>query len=87
MFLHFNSGDGINEGFYSVEFDEGHVVRFQTAPGELSGFTIGDRRYRFKERMYVYDRKNCYFAVVNFEDPKAGFFSKGKWTLPDQMGG
>jgi len=37
--------------------------------------------------MYVYDPKNRFFSVLNFEDPEAGFFSKGKWTYPDQMGG
>ncbi len=85
MFLHLNSGDGINSGFYNVEFEDGHVIRFQTAPGELSGFTIGDRKYRFKDKMYAYDRKNSYFAVLNFDDPNSGFFSKSKWEHPDEM--
>ncbi len=28
-----NSGDGINEGFYRVIFDDGHEILFQTPPG------------------------------------------------------
>lgn len=79
VFLHLNSGDGVNQGFYSIVFDDGHVIKFQTAPGEVSGFTIGDRKYRFKDKMYVYDKKHSYFSVLNFEDPDAGFFSKSKW--------
>ncbi len=87
MFLHLNSADGVNAGYYTIEFDDGGKVMFQTAPGELSGFTVGERKYRFKGRMYVYDPGNCFFSVINFDDPDAGFFSKGKWTLPDQMSG
>ncbi len=33
VYLHLNSGDGVNEGYYSIVFDDGHVIRFQTAPG------------------------------------------------------
>lgn len=69
VFLHLNSGDGVNAGFYTIQFDDGGKIRFQTAPGEVSGFTIGDRKYRFKDKMYVYDPKNRFFSVLNFQDP------------------
>ncbi len=77
----------MNAGYYTIEFDDGGKIRFQTASGEVSGFTVGDRKYRFKDKMYVYDAKNSLFSVLKFDDPDAGFFSKGKWTFPDQMGG
>ncbi len=33
VYIHLNSGDGVNEGFYHIEFDDGTKVLFQTAPG------------------------------------------------------
>lgn len=87
VFLHLNSGDGVNLGFYTIEFDDGNIIKLQTAPGELSGLAIGDRKYRYKDRMYVYDAKNCLYSEILFEDPEAGFFSKGKWSHADQIGG
>jgi len=33
VYIHLNSGDGVNQGYYKVEFDDGNIFKFQTAPG------------------------------------------------------
>ena len=53
VYIHLNSGEGVNEGFYTVEFDNGDKIIFQTAPGEVSGLAVGDRKYRIKGKMIV----------------------------------
>lgn len=57
-----NSGDGINEGFYHVNFDDGHQIVFQTPPAEISGLAVGDRRFNFKNQGIYLDIKNLYFC-------------------------
>ena len=51
-----NSGEGINAGFYIIEFDDGQTVRFQTPPGELNGLTMGDRGFAIKGKGYCLDK-------------------------------
>jgi hypothetical protein len=41
MDLSINSGTGINEGIFTVKFDNGRKFHWTTAPGELSGLTYG----------------------------------------------
>lgn len=41
-------------------------MAYQTAPGEVSGLTVGDRKFRFKGKTYVIDAKNRLFCAVNF---------------------
>ena len=57
---------------------------FQTAPGEVSGLAVGDRKYRIKGKMIVLDPKNLLCSVINFED-ESGIFSNNKWKYIDQM--
>jgi hypothetical protein len=86
VYVHLNSGDGINEGFYTIEFDDGTKVIFQTCPGELSGLAVGDRKFKFKGKSYIVDPRHRLFCAINFED-ESGMFSKNKWQFSDQMDG
>lgn len=71
---------------YTIEFDDGEKVIFQTAPGEVSGLAVGDRKYRIKGKMIVIAAKSRYCCVINFEDD-SGMFSGKKWKYSDQMEG
>lgn len=84
VYIHLNSGQGINEGFYTVQFDDGGKIIFQTAPGEVSGFTIGARTFRFKGRTFVIDPKNRLYCDLNFQED-VGVFQKKKWEKEDQF--
>lgn len=86
VYVHLNSGEGVNEGLYTIEFDDGEKVFFQTAPGEVSGLAVGDRKYRIKGKMIVVSPRSRLCSVVNFEDD-SGFFSSKKWAYSDQMEG
>lgn len=44
MDLSINSGTGINEGIFTVVFENGRKFHFTTPPGELSGLTYGERK-------------------------------------------
>ncbi len=44
MDLSINSGTGINEGVFTVQFDNGRKFHFTTPAGQLSGLTYGDRK-------------------------------------------
>lgn len=66
VYVHLNSGEGVNEGFSTIEFDDGGRVVFQTAPGEVSGLAVGDRKFRFKGKTYIMDPKNRLFCAINF---------------------
>lgn len=68
VYVHLNSGEGVNEGFCTIQFDDGGKVVFQTAPGEVSGLAVGDRKFRFKGKTFVVDAKNRLFCAINFED-------------------
>ena len=59
---------------------------FQTAPGEISGLAVGDRKYRIKGRMIVLQPKSRLCSIIKFEDD-SGLFSSKKWTFSDQMEG
>jgi hypothetical protein len=50
MDLSLNSGTGINEGIFTVKFDNGRTFHFTTPAGELSGLTYGDRKLVFVEK-------------------------------------
>jgi hypothetical protein len=86
VYVHLNSGEGVNEGFCTIEFDDGGKVVFQTAPGEVSGLAVGDRKFRFKGKTFVMDAKNRLFCSIDFED-ESGLFSKKKWKFEDQIDG
>jgi hypothetical protein len=86
VYIHLNSGEGVNEGVYTIEFDDGQKVLFETAPGEVSGLAVGDRKYRIKGKMMVLDPQNRFCSVVSFED-ESGLFSAKKWHFSDQMEG
>ena len=45
----------------------------------MTGFSIGERKFSFKGKMHVLDKKNRLFGEIAFEDCKKGFFSKKKW--------
>lgn len=84
MFVHINSGEGVNQGFYHIEFDDGGTVLFQTPPGEVSGLAIGDRKYNIKGKSYIIDPKNQLFCTIAFED-ESSIFSQNRWQFSDQM--
>lgn len=65
-------------------FDDGGEVCFQTPPGEFSGFTIGARKYQMMAKGYYFDRKNCLYCEMNFED-QSTFFAANKWKFRDQV--
>ncbi len=85
--MHLNSGEGVNEGFYTIHFDDGGKVVYQTAPGEVSGLVVGNRKFRFKGKTFIVDAKNRLFCAINFEDETSGIFSKSKWKFTDQFDG
>lgn len=51
---------------YTIEFDNGEKVMFQTAPGQVSGLAVGDRKYRIKGKMIVIDPKHRLCSVIKF---------------------
>ena len=40
-----NSGCGINDGIYRVQFEDGEEMCFILPGGEVSGLTYGDRKF------------------------------------------
>ena len=86
VYIHLNSAEGVNQGLYTIEFDNGEKVLFQTAPGEVIGLAVGDLKYRIKGKMTVIDIKNRLYSIIGFED-QAGIFSSKKWEMSDQMEG
>jgi len=40
-----NSGCGLTDGVYRIEFDDGTDICFITPGGEVSGLTYGDRKF------------------------------------------
>ena len=44
MDISINSGTGINEGIFTIKFENGRTFHFTTPPGELSGLTYGERK-------------------------------------------
>lgn len=84
VFIHLNSADGVNEGFYNIEFEDGGKIVFQTCPGEFSGLNYGDRLFHYIGKTFIIDSKNKLFCYLKFEDD-SGFFSKNKWTYKDQL--
>ena len=40
-----NSGSGINEGVYKINFEDGTEICFMTPPNEMSGLSYGDRKF------------------------------------------
>lgn len=64
--IHLNAADGINEGWYHVVFDDGQEICFQTPPAEFSGFTLGDRKFQFKEKGYYFDNDNNLYGEMKF---------------------
>ena len=86
VYVHLNSGEGVNEGLYTIEFSDGEKIFFPTAPGEVSGLAVGDRKYRIKGKMLVISPKSKLCSVVSFED-ESGIFSSKKWVFCDQMEG
>lgn len=84
--IHLNAADGINEGWYHVVFDDGQKICFQTPPAEFSGFTLGDRKFQFKEKGYYFDNDNNLYGEMKFEDT-SGVFSSNKWKYRDQIEG
>jgi hypothetical protein len=59
-------------------------VIFQTAPGEISGLAVGDRKFRIKGKMIVLDPKYRLCCVIDFEE-QTGLFSSKTWKYSDQM--
>lgn len=43
--LHMNSGCGLTDGVYRIEFDDGTDICFISPGGEVSGLTYGDRKF------------------------------------------
>lgn len=64
--IHLNAADGINLGWYHVVFDDGQEICFQTPPAEFSGFTLGDRKFQFKEKGYYFDNDNNLYGEMKF---------------------
>ena len=61
--LHVNSADGLNQGFYYIEFDDGQLIGFTTPPGEVSNTTMGgNRKFNFLGKGYYFDVKNQLYA-------------------------
>lgn len=50
MEISINSGTGINEGIFTIKFDNGRKFHFTTPPGELSGLTYGERKLCLVEK-------------------------------------
>lgn len=57
-----NSGEGSNDGFYHVKFDDGNEIVFAIPPGEISGLAMGDRKFNVKGTGVYFDEKNGYFC-------------------------
>lgn len=53
MDLSINSGTGINEGIFTIKFENGRKFHFTTPPGELSGLTYGERKLCFVDKSKI----------------------------------
>ena len=83
--LHMNSADGINEGFYYIQFEDGHLIGFTTPPGEVSNTTMGgNRKFNLLGKGCYFDEKNKLYSELKFKE-EGGFFGKGKWKYRDQV--
>lgn len=80
-----NSGEGSNDGYYTIRFDDGHQVLFSTPAGQLSGLAMGDRRFNVRGSGLYFDEENGYFCELSMEN-KGGMFSK-KRQFGDQIDG
>jgi len=54
MDLSINSGTGINEGIFTVKFENGRKFHFMTPPGELCGLTYGERKLTFVRECNIF---------------------------------
>jgi len=66
MDLSINSGTGINEGIFTVKFDNGRKFHFTTPPGELSGLTYGERKLCFVDKTYFWSIEEGIFLEISY---------------------
>jgi hypothetical protein len=65
--LHFNSADGLNDGFTYIQFDDGQVIQYNTPAGQVSNTTMGgDRQFNFLGKGYWFDRQNELYCELKF---------------------
>ncbi len=66
--IHLNSADGVNEGFYHVEYDDGQKISFTGPAGEMSNTTMGgNRQFNFLGKGCYYDMKNKLYSELKFQ--------------------
>lgn len=66
--LHINSADGVNEGFYHVEYEDGQKISFTGPAGEVSNTTMGgNRQFNYLGKGFYYDSKNKLYSELKFQ--------------------
>lgn len=76
MDLSINSGTGVNEGVFKIQFDNGNTFYATTPPGCLTGLTYGDRKLNLVGK--------CNFTIIQhiFGQTKAYIYSSVSTLLP-----
>jgi hypothetical protein len=87
--VHVNSGCGINDGVFKIEFDDGMEVCYITPGGEVSGLAYGSRKFNIIGKCkcktiaaYYWIKSEGLFLELVFNPTKKGFFSVGKQSQP-----
>ena len=82
MDISMNSGCGINDGDFVVEFENGTIIKFRTPGGEVSGLTFGDRKLNLLGKGFFWSPNKELMLEISYNPNKKGFFSVGKQTTP-----
>ena len=78
MQLNINSGCGINDGDFVIEFQNGTIVKFRTPGGQISGLTFGDRKLNLDGKGYYWSPNKELMLELTYNPNKKGMFSFGK---------
>ena len=79
MDLSINSGTGINEGIFTIKFDNGRTFYYTTPPGELNGLTYGERKLVFVDKS-----KSCEIQPISGISKKDCFLKSPTTRSPNR---
>lgn len=80
-----NSGTGINDGIYRVQFDDGVEICFVSPGGEVGGLTSGNRTFNLVGKSYYWISNTNIMLELSFDPYKKNALSLSKKEKPSDF--
>lgn len=83
-----NSFIAFNEGWNTIEFNDGHKLKFCSPALNLKGMLMGTRKIQYVHSNMVVDEQNCLKAVIKFNaEARKGLTSYFRSSRQDSLRG